>query len=41
VESTPAGNVTMAAPQEVIDQFVYELYGLTGEEIRIVEDGSE
>ena len=28
----------MAAPQEVIEQLVYELYGLTEEEIRIVEN---
>jgi len=40
VERTPAGNVKMAAPREVIDQLVYELYGLTDEEIKIVEDES-
>jgi hypothetical protein len=28
----------MAAPREVIDQLVYELYSLTDEEIRIVEE---
>jgi hypothetical protein len=26
VETTPAGNIEMAAPQEVIEQLVYELY---------------
>ena len=30
----------MAAPREVIDQLVYELYGLTDEEIRIVEEAT-
>jgi len=40
VERSLADNVEMAAPREVIDQFVYELYGLTDEEIKIVEDGS-
>ena len=28
----------MAAPREVIDQFVYEFYGLTNEEMRIAEE---
>jgi hypothetical protein len=40
VETTPAGKVKMAAPREVIDQLVYELYGLTDEEIRIVEEAT-
>jgi len=40
VERTPAGKVKMAAPREVIDQLVYELYGLTDEEIRIVEEAT-
>jgi hypothetical protein len=31
----------MASPREVIDQLVYELYGLTDEEIRIVEETTE
>lgn len=30
----------MAAPRERINQLVYELYGLTDEEIKIVEDES-
>ena len=30
----------MASPREVIDQLVYDLYGLTGEETKIVEDKS-
>jgi len=41
VETTPAGKVKMASPREVIDQLVYELYGLTDEEIRIVEETTE
>ena len=28
------------ATDQQIDQLVYELYGLTGEEIRIVEEGA-
>jgi hypothetical protein len=40
VERTPAGKVKMASPREVIDQLVYELYGLTGEEIRIVQEAT-
>jgi len=31
----------MASPREVIDQFVCELYGLTDEEIRIVEEATQ
>ncbi len=30
----------IAATDKQIDQLVYELYGLTGEEIRIVEGGA-
>jgi len=30
----------MTAPREVTDQLVYELYGLTDEEIKTVEDES-
>jgi hypothetical protein len=30
----------IAATDREIDQLVYELYGLTAEEIRIVEEGS-
>jgi len=41
VERTPAGNVEMAAPREVIDQLVYELYGLIGDEIRIAEEATK
>jgi len=30
----------MAAPREIINQLVCELYGLTDEEIRIVEEAT-
>jgi len=41
VERTLAGNIEMAAPREVIDQLVYELYSLTDEETRIVEEATK
>jgi hypothetical protein len=41
VERTPAGKVKMAAPREVIDQLVYELYSLTDKETRIVEEATK
>jgi hypothetical protein len=41
MERTPAGNVEMAVPREVIDQLVYELCSLTDEEIRIVEEATK
>ena len=33
-------NAQIAAPDRQIDQLVYELYGLTADEIKIVEEGS-
>jgi len=41
VEPTPAGKVKMAAPREVIDQLVYELYDLTDKEIRILKEATK
>ena len=38
MERTPAGNVEIAAPREVVDKLIYELYNLANEAIRIVEE---
>jgi len=41
VEPTPAGNVKMVAPREVIDQFAYEFYDPANERIRIAEEATK